>query len=331
MISHPHLGSNNLRKIVKNLREEYIEAGGNILFETIVTDLEIEKGRVKEIVTDKDTLKADYCVIAPGLAAYDTYRMLLNNDVRFRPKNFAIGHRIEHEQSLINRAQWGKEEIPGLSAAEYRITAKDTGDFQVYSFCMCPGGQVVPSMALGNTNIVNGMSNYERSGRFASAGIVAGIHPDDLIGRKSSAMEALEAVEEIEQNFFAATENYAAPFCGIRDYIKQRMPEETPETSYPLGLEPYALWNLLPRPISKSIRKGLQNFGRKINGFTQGIIMGLESKTSSPIQVIRDKESLVADGFDNLFVVGEGSGWAGGIITSGADGIKAAMNIVNSD
>ncbi len=330
-LAHPHLGSNNLREIVKKLRNEYIEAGGNVIFETTVTDLKIEKGNVKEVITDKDTYKADFFIIAPGLAAYDTYRMLLNNDLRFRTKNFAIGHRVEHKQALINRAQWGKEEIPGLKAAEYRLTGKDTGDFSVYSFCMCPGGYAVPSSAFSNLNTINGMSFYERSGQFASAGVVAGIHPDDLLGRKASPMEAIEALEELEQNFFLATENFSAPFCGIRDYIKQRMPEDIPETSYPMGLEPYALWNLLPRPISKSIRKGLQNFGRKINGFSQGIIMGLESKTSSPIQIVRDKDSAVAEGFDNLFIVGEGSGWAGGIITSGADGIKAAMGIIESE
>ena len=330
-LAHPHIGSNNLRKIVKNLREEYIQLGGKILFETTVTDLKIEKGSVKEVVTDKETLETDYFIMAPGLAAYDTYRMLMNNGVLFKPKSFAIGHRVEHEQSMINRAQWGVESLSGVKAAEYRLTAKETGDFPVYSFCMCPGGIVVPSTAFENNNIVNGMSFYERSGQFASAGVVAGIHPDDLLGRKASAMEAIEALEEIEQNFFFATENYKAPFCGIRDYIKQRMPEEIPETSYPLGLEPYALWNLLPRPISKSLRKGLQNFGRKINGFTKGIIMGLESKTSSPIQVVRNRDSLLADGFDNLFVVGEGSGWAGGIMTSAADGIKAAMKIVEAE
>ena len=330
-LAHPHIGSNNLRKVVKNLREEYMEAGGKVLFETTVNDLKIENGSVTEVITDKESLETDYFVMAPGLAAFDTYRMLMNNDVMFKPKSFAIGHRVEHEQALINRAQWGVDTLPGLKAAEYRLTAKETGDFPVYSFCMCPGGQVVPSMAFGNANIVNGMSFYDRSGQFASAGIVAGIHPDDLLGRKANAMEAIEALEEIEQNFAHATEQFKAPFCGIRDYIKQRMPEEMPETSYPLGLEPYALWNLLPRPISKSIRKGLQNFGRKINGFSKGIIMGLESKTSSPIQVVRDKESMLSQGFDNLFIVGEGSGWAGGIMTSAADGIKAAMKIVDNE
>lgn len=326
-LAHPHLGSNNLKKIVKKLRQDFCDLGGNVLFETMFENFKSAKGKVTAVVTNKGEMEADFLVIASGQAAYETYRMLINNGVGFNTKSFAIGYRIEHEQAIINKAQWGCESLPGVKAAEYRLTSPGDGKFPVYSFCMCPGGIVVPSGAYANNNIVNGMSMYARSGKFANAGIVAGVHPDQLLGSTATPLEALSWVEMQEQNFFEFADGYAAPYCSIRDFIKQRMPmDDMPETSYPLGLKPAALWNLLPREISKTIRKGLQDFSRKVNHFKDGTIMGLESKTSSPIQVIREKNGL-CEGFDNLFMVGEGSGYAGGIISSAADGVHAALAI----
>ena len=327
-MAHPHLGSNNLKKMVKKLRQDFCDLGGKVLFKTMFEDFKAEKGKVTAVVTGDGEIETDYLVVASGQSAYETYRMMIKNGVNFQPKNFAIGYRVEHEQAIINRAQWGCDSVPGLKAADYRLTFKQEGSLPVYSFCMCPGGVIVPSGAYENNNIVNGMSMYARSGKFASAGIVAGVHPDQLLGATATPLEALSCLEMHEQNFFELSDGYEMPYCSIRDFIKQRMPmDEMPETSYPLGLKPMALWNLLPREISKSIRKGLQNFSKKINHFKDGIIMGLESKTSSPIQVVREKNGL-CEGFDNLFMVGEGSGYAGGIISSAADGIKAAMAIV---
>ena len=329
-MAHPHLGSNNLKKIVKKLRQDFCNLGGKVLFETMFDDFKSEKGKVSAVVTGKGEMEADYLVLAPGQAAYETYRMLIKNGVQFRTKNFAIGYRMEHKQEIINQAQWGSESMPGLKAAEYRLTSKGDGTFPVYSFCMCPGGVIVPSGAYENTNVVNGMSMYARSGKFANGGIVAGLHPDQLLGATATPLEALSCLEMHEQNFFEYSNGYEAPYCSIRDFIKQRMPMEMPETSYPLGLKPAALWNLLPREISKAIRKGLQDFSKQVRFFKEGTIMGLESKTSSPIQAIREKNGL-CEGFDNLFMVGEGSGYAGGIISSAADGIKAAMAIIEKE
>ena len=325
-MAHPHLGSDNLRKIVKNLRQQFCALGGNISFENSLDNIKMENGKIKEAVTTKGDMATDYLIIAPGLAAYDTYRMLINNGIKFRPKNFAIGFRMEHEQTIINQSQWGCESLPGIKAADYRLTSND-GAHSVYSFCMCPGGVIVPSGAYENNNIVNGMSMYGRAGKFANAGIVAGVHPDQLVSEGCSALDALDWVQMQEENFYEYAGGYAAPFCSIRDFIKQRMPTEMPETSYPMGLTPSALWNLLPRDVTKSIRKGLQNFSRKVNNFKEGTIMGLETKTSSPIQALRDRSGL-CDDFDNLYIVGEGSGYAGGIVSSAADGIKAAMAII---
>lgn len=329
-MAHPHLGSDYLKKIVKNLREAFLGAGGTVLFETVLENLEIRDGRVVEAVTSSGGMEADHFIVAPGHSAFDTYRMLIRRGVSFRTKNFAIGCRLEHPQALINRIQWGRESLPGVKAAEYRLTSRGDGVHPVYTFCMCPGGSVVQSSAYESSNIVNGMSRYRRNGRFANAACVAGVNPDELVGADATPLQVLEWLEEREQSFYRYSDGFAAPFCSIRDFIDGREPAGPAESSYALGLKPAALWELLPREVSGSVREGLKAFSRKMKGFEDGIMMGFESKTSSPIRVEREKSGLCA-GFENLYVVGEGSGYAGGILSSGADGIKASMGIVERD
>lgn len=323
-LAHPHLGSDHLRKIVKQLREMFINAGGEMRFETQLTDLIFNKNRVKAVVTENDEIKADAVMIAPGHSAYDTYRMLMKNGVSFRTKNFAIGCRVEHPQALINEAQWGKKSLPGVKAAEYRLADKQGAGFPVYTFCMCPGGAIVPATPYKHLNIVNGMSFYKRNGPFANAACVAGVSIEKLLKKETSPFEALSYLESLEERFFTFSNSYQAPFCGISDFIERKIPSRKRETSYPLGIVPAPLWELLPDEISLSLAEGLKNFKRKIRGFETGTIMGLESKTSSPIQVVRDENDRCL-GFENLYLLGEGSGLSGGIISSGADGIKAAM------
>jgi uncharacterized FAD-dependent dehydrogenase len=194
---------------------------------------------------------------------------------------------------------------------------------------MCPGGMVVPAAAYENTNIVNGMSYYKRNGNFANAACVAAIHPDELAGKTVSPVEALDNLQKLEESFYQYAEGYAAPTCSINDFLKQQGKGSQFETSYPLGLKPAPLWDLLPKPVVESMQVGLQDFIRKMRGFENGNLLGFESKTSSPVQVIRDKSGL-CEGFDNIYIVGEGSGYAGGIISSAADGIKAAMHYIES-
>ena len=328
-MAHPHLGSDNLKSIVVNLRKEFMDLGGRVLFETLLEDIKIDGGRVVEAVTASGGIEADYCIIAPGHSAYETYRMLIRRGVEFRTKNFALGSRVEHPQALINLAQWGREELPGAKAADYRLTSRGNGDLPVYTFCMCPGGVVVPASAYGHINIVNGMSRYRRDGIFANAACVAAVSPERLTGSPTSALEALDWLEALEERFFHYAEGFAAPFCTIEHFIKGKGSSAICASSYPLGLKPAPLWELLPPRVSEALRAGLKDFSRKIKGFETGTIMGLETKTSSPIQVLRDRNGLCT-GFENLYVVGEGSGWAGGIISSGADGIHAAMHIAES-
>ena len=328
-MAHPHLGSDHLKRIVRNLRNEFLNLGGTILFETLLEDLTIRNGRVLEIRTDAGTIGGDHFIIAPGHSAYETYRMLIRRGVRFRTKNFALGCRVEHPQELINLAQWGRPELPGVKAAEYRLTSKGDGHLSVYTFCMCPGGIIVPATAYHDKNIVNGMSLYKRNGRFANSACVAGVSLEGLLGRSAEPLEALDWLENLEDAFYRYGQGFRAPFCDIRSFIEARGAPATADTSYPLGLVPAALWELLPAPVSRALGEGLKDFDRKLRGFSTGLIMGLESKTSAPIRVLRDDRHL-CHGFENLYLVGEGSGHSGGIISSAADGIKGAMQIVET-
>ncbi len=326
-MTHPHLGSDLLRTIVKKLRLQFLELGGIMLFETRLNDIIVKNGNILEAVTQNGNLDASYFVIAPGHSAYETYRMLMKRGVPFRTKNFALGSRMEHSQELINKAQWGIKKLPGVKAAEYRLTSKGTENHPVYSFCMCPGGVIVPATAYENQNIVNGMSRYRRDEKFANAACVAGINLNQFLAREVSASESLDWLEKLEQRFYDLGPGYKAPYCSLQNFIEKKLPSGIPESSYPMGLTGAPLWEYLPDKISTAMRVGLENFSRKIKGFETGNIMGLESKTSAPIQVLRDENRRTA-GIENLYLAGEGSGYTGGIMSSAADGIKVAMDII---
>ncbi|MFO7555583.1 MAG: FAD-dependent monooxygenase [Desulfobacterales bacterium] len=326
-MAHPHIGSDRLKRIVQRLRDEYQKIGGKVYFETHLEDLKVENERVVKAVTSMGILDAETLIIAPGNASFDTSRMMSKRGVSLRIKNFAIGSRVEHLQEVINLAQWGKKRLPGVKAAEYRLTYNCKGNLPVFTFCMCPGGTVVPSTAYSHSNIVNGMSRYLRNGKFANSACVAAVHPDRLLQKKSTPLAVLDWLEALERRFFDITGRYEAPYCSIRDFIEKKETSGRVETSYPLGLKPSALWELLPSEVAVSIREALINFSKKLMGFESGIMMGLESKTSSPIQVVREADGKCI-GFKNLYVVGEGSGHSGGIISSAADGIRIATRIV---
>ncbi len=329
-LAHPHLGTDNLRQIVVNLRKNYESIGGKILFNTLFIDLLIHEGKKFRLITNTGDLDADAVFIAPGHSAFETYRMLMRRGVPFRTKGFALGSRMEHPQELINQMQWGQKSLPGVKAAEYRLTSEADGKHPVYSFCMCPGGMVVPATAYAHTNIVNGMSHYSRSGSFANAACVAGIHPDGFAGKKVSPLETLDLLEQLEARFFTLTKNYAAPVCSISDFIQGKNKQRSVLSSYPLGLEVHPLWEYLPKEVTTSMRAGLKDFSRKMNGFETGLLIGLESKTSSSIQVIRDSDGQTS-GIPGLYIVGEGSGYAGGIVSSAADGLKIALQYIRKN
>ena len=323
-MAHPHLGTDNLKIIVANLRKQFLENGGKFLFNTQLNDIIVKGKKISGIICDTSEIETDHLVLATGHSAYDTYRMLINRGVQFGTKNFAIGHRIEHPSKLINKAQWGTENLPGVKAAEYRLTSKTKSGLPVYTFCMCPGGQVVPSAAFKEKSVVNGMSHYMRSGNFSNAGCVVGVHPDILLGHKCTPIEILDWIDKLEASFYDIYHSYKIPANMAYDYIQKKGSKEIGSGSYPLGLESAPLYEMVPKIISNTLAEGLRDFSRKLRGFDRGVLMGLESKTSSPLQIAREKDGSVL-GFENLYSVGEGSGYAGGIISSAADGVRCAM------
>lgn len=325
-LAHPHLGSDNLKIIVKNLRHEFLRDGGTIEFESFADDLTVKDGTVKTVKTSDKEYQSDFLIAASGHSSYETYRMLMQHGVGFRVKNYALGSRVEHRQELINEAQWGVSSLDGVKAAEYRLTANIDGMLPVYTFCMCPGGIIVPATAYADTNIVNGMSNYARNGVFANSALVSSVNLSNLLSREVSAQEALEWTETLERSFYS--DRYSVPACTIKDFLNKTSSYSVSESSYPLDLSPAPLWDMLPERISESLREGLKVFTRKLKGFDEGMIMGLESKTSAPIQAIRAAGGL-CNGFSNLYMAGEGSGYAGGIISSATDGIKTSLDILD--
>jgi uncharacterized protein len=328
-LSHPHLGSDNLRKIVRDLTKQFLEKNGTIYFNTKVIRIHIDhgSGKVRAVETDKGRIEGDYFIFATGHSSFETYRESIRKGIPFRVKPFAIGTRVEHPQQLINMSQWNKPSLPGVKAAEYKLTFNEKNILPVYSFCMCPGGKLVPSTAQKQTNIVNGMSHYLRNSPFANSAIVAAIDLNRLLNREIQPLEALDWLEALEKKYYDYAHGYAAPACGIAGFLQRKMPASFPKTSYPLGLVSADFQELLPSQVIDALRLGMKEFCRKIKGFEEGTMIGLESKTSSPIQAVRDNNGK-SPAAGNLYIVGEGSGYAGGIVSSGADGIKAALNIL---
>ena len=328
-LAHPHIGSDRLIPIAENMRRDFQQMGGIIHFDCTVKDIRSKNGRVKCIVTPLGEMVGDDYILATGHSALDTFRMLIHNGLPYKAKNFALGFRMEHSQERINRIQWGCPSLEGVKAAEYRLTS-GAGTLPVYSFCMCPGGKVVPAAAFKESNIVNGMSLYERKGTFANAALVAGISPA-LISQELSitgeptALESLDWLETLEHNFYKEAGGYKAPAMTIADFLSSSSSGTLLPSSYEPGLMASDLTRLLPETVTDSLREGLKDICRRMPGWDEGQLLGLESKTSSPIQILRDGKSGLCDGFENLFICGEASGWSGGIISSASDGLNTAQ------
>lgn len=328
-LAKPHVGSNLLTKTARNLRKEFLNIGGKWFFDTKVTNINSSNGKVTSAETEIGKLEADYFIFATGHSSYETYQMLMKNGVEFQLKPFAIGSRVEHFQENINQALWRKPELPGVKAADYALTYNES-PLPVYSFCMCPGGMVVSAPPSNGVNIVNGMSNYKRNYPFANSAIVSALKLDEFLKRPVSPLEALDWVTNLEKKFYDFANGFNAPSIMVSDFLSNKVTSKFPQTSYPFELISADFRELLPKEIIVSLKQALNNFSGKIKGFEDGHLMGLESRTSSPIQALREKNGL-CNGFSNLYMAGEGSGYSGGIISSAADGIKSAMDIAKRE
>lgn len=327
-LTHPHLGSDRLFHMTREMRNTLQKQGVEICFQTELEDLGMGKnGRVEKALINGKEEEFHAYILAPGHSQYSTYRMLINQGIAFRPKIFALGFRAEHRQEWINRAQWGCDHLTGVKAAEYRLTASSDKSHRVYSFCMCPGGYIVPAAPTADVNLVNGMSLYQRDNAFANAAVLCSFHPSEYLGDDCGADAVLDWLEELERSFKLPGRNYAAPACSIRDFTREKLSGNLAESSYPLGLESSELWKMLPSQVIEALQEGLQEFSRKLQGYDRGMLVGLESKSSAPIQVVRSDNGSV-EGVDNFYLAGEGSGWAGGIISSAADGLRCIQPLL---
>ncbi|HNW82672.1 MAG TPA: FAD-dependent oxidoreductase [bacterium] len=330
-MAHPHLGSDNLKKIIPAIISGFISEGGTIYFDTEVKDLHKKGEHITglELSGGKNgKIEGDKFIFATGHSSFDLYRMLLKNGVLFTNKPFAIGFRVEHIQEEINLSQWGKKSLSGVKAAEYRLTANiEAGS--VFSFCMCPGGRVVQSAPSEKVSVVNGMSDYSRNGKFANSAVVTPFKIEELTKRTTSPLEALDALEDMEKRFFSHTGSFNIPSIMIKDLINGSVSTKLTESSYAFKTVIADFKELFPDTVLARLISGLTIFNRKLRGFDNGIAMGLESKTSAPLKAERT-ENFTTPPYSNLYICGEGSGNAGGIISSAADGVKTAMAVITS-
>ena len=326
--AHPHIGTFRLVTMVESLRETIKKLGGEYRFKSKVTDLLLDSRQLKGVrLEGGEEIKSDHVVLAVGHSARDVFQMLLDRGVAIEAKPFSIGFRIEHPQSLIDKAKFGASNKQ-LGAAEYRLVHHASNGRSVYSFCMCPGGTVVAAASAEGRVVTNGMSQYSRNERNANAGIVVGITPDDYApyGEGPLAGIALQRHWEAEA-FVAGGKNYAAPAQKVGDFLAARPSSElgTVVPSYRPGVTPTDLAACLPDYAIAAIREALSAFGRQIKGFDMddAVLTGVETRTSSPVRVPRgaDFQSVNTPG---LFPGGEGAGFAGGILSAGVDGIKLA-------
>jgi uncharacterized FAD-dependent dehydrogenase len=339
-VSKPHIGTFRLTGIVEKMRAEIAELGGEVRFESKVTDLLIVNGpdEVKTIegavLESGEILKSRHVVLALGHSSRDTLRMLERRGVFLEAKPFAIGFRIEHPQSLIDRARFGRfAGHPELGAADYKIVHHATNGRSVYSFCMCPGGTVVAATSEPGRVVTNGMSQYSRNERNANAGIVVGIEPGkDFPGGPLAGLALQEALES--KAFELGGSDYCAPGQLVGDFLRGTPSAQLGEVepSYQPGVRLGDLAPSLPAYAIDAIREALPVFGRQIHGFDRddAVLTGVETRTSSPVRITRDAESLQSLNVRGLYPCGEGAGYAGGILSAGVDGIKVAEAVARA-
>jgi uncharacterized protein len=331
-VSHPHIGTFKLVGMVEAMRRQIIELGGEIRFESRVDDIHIEHNQVQGVTLQTgEHLTTNYLVLAVGHSARDTFEMIHEKGIYVEAKPFSIGYRIEHPQSLIDKARYGRsyseDLLNKLGSADYKLVHHAKNGRSVYSFCMCPGGTVVAAASEPGRVVTNGMSQYSRNERNANAGIVVAITPE--VDYPDHPLAGISLQRQLESNAYTlGGSNYNAPGQLIGDYLANipstQFGEVTP--SYTPGVTLTNLDSALPAFANTAIREAIPAFAKKIDGFdlADGILTGVETRTSSPIRIKRDEETLQSINTKGLFPCGEGAGYAGGILSAGVDGIKVA-------
>ena len=342
-VSHPHIGTFRLVGMVEEMRKTIIDLGGEIRFQSRVEDIEIAtdkdgQNQVRAVVLQTgERIATNHLILAVGHSARDTFEMIYKRGVYVEAKPFSVGFRIEHPQSLIDKARYGKsyseDLLNKLGAADYKLVHHAKNGRAVYSFCMCPGGTVVAAASEPNRVVTNGMSQYSRNERNANAGIVVGITPEvDYPGHPLAGMELQRQLES--HAFVLGGSNYSAPGQLIGDFLANRPSSKFGEVqpSYTPGVHLTNLDTALPEFAISAIREAIPEFAKQVKGFdlADGILTGVETRTSSPIRIKRDDATLQSINTKGLFPCGEGAGYAGGILSAGVDGIKVAEAVALS-
>lgn len=332
-LSKPHIGSDNLKKVVKNMREYILSQGGKVLFHTRLTDMRFVDGKVSQITLKtsdgEEVLPVSAVVLAVGHSARDTFEMLLHKGVQMSQKDFAVGVRIEHLQSKIGMAQYGKA-YAQLPAADYKLVSH-AADRAAFTFCMCPGGYVMPAASEEGGVVTNGMSNFARDGVNANSALIAQVTRADFQEFGDSPLAGVAFQRRLEEAaFVAGGKNYAAPIQLVGDFLEDRESTRFGEVqpTYAAGTTFADMRAVLPESVTTALKVSILDMDRKLKGFAapDAILTAVETRTSSPVRIERD-ESLQSVSVNGLYPCGEGAGYAGGITSSAADGLRVATAI----
>ncbi len=328
-INKAHIGTDNLINIIKNMRQEIIKLGGEYLFNEKVTDFEIQNNQITAVICSKK-IETDTVILAIGHSARDTFEKLYEKGIKMEPKNFSVGVRIEHKQEMINKSQYSENTKLKLPPAEYKL-AYHGKERSCYTFCMCPGGVVIASSSEENTIVTNGMSTFLRNGENANSAILVNVTPNDF--KSNSPLAGIYFQKELEQKAFVlGGKNYYAPVQRVEDFLENRKSQYIGEIkpTYLPGVKLSNLNEILPSFVSQTLKEGILYFDKKIKGFANkdAILTGVETRSSSPVKILRD-ENLTSN-IKGLYPCGEGAGYAGGIMSAAVDGIKCAIKILKN-
>ncbi len=333
--AHPHIGTDRLPQVIRGMRNTILRCGGEVRFGTRVESLVLDGNRVTGVVTARGERVDGPVILATGHSARDVYRFLDRAGIAIEPKGIAVGVRVEHPQQLIDSIQYHNPGGRGryLPPAEYSLLTR-VGGRAVYSFCMCPGGFIIPAATAPGQLVVNGMSPASRGTKWANSGMVVEVLPEDLTDYDNfGALKVMAFQEDIERRFSEDAEGgQNAPAQRLTDFVNGKPSKSLPSTSYAPGVHPARLDQLLPQFVADRLREGFREFGRKSRGYltADAAVIGAETRTSSPVRIPRDPELLTHIGFEGLYPCGEGAGYAGGIVSAAIDGERCAEALVHS-
>ncbi|HBG32252.1 MAG: hypothetical protein A2084_03450 [Tenericutes bacterium GWC2_39_45] len=330
-INKPHVGTDVLRVVIKNIRQEIIRLGGQVRFDSKVTEFIIENNTLKGvIVNNQDKIETSICLLGIGHSARDTFQVLYNQQVEIIQKAFSIGVRIEHPQSFINQSQYGKfSTAPNLGAADYKLSYHATNQRSAYTFCMCPGGWVMCASSEEGGVVTNGMSESKRDYENANSALLVNVNPEDF--GSAHPLAGVDFQRKFEQKaFILGGSNYNAPIQLVGDFLNDQPSKKlgSVNPSYRPGFKFVKMTDIFPSYITDTMKEALIDFNRKIKGFTMhdAILTGVETRSSSPIRILRNENH--QSNIHGLYPMGEGAGYAGGIMSSAVDGIKTAEKVI---